>query len=304
MTQEYKYVVWHASGLNDDTTVGIGYRYIDESAIRDDEVESWLLQTHQDGSFGAPRGWGTYINGVWRSASGRIFMSIADGSVLTATLSGNQFNELANVELDVALTGIWGLDDQHVYAYGGAPDRPGKIRFYDGATWTKLPDAPDWILHMHGCAPDCIYGVGQKTVFRWDGQRWHETNLRANVSLAAVWVENPDEIYATDVGGTLFDGSSSGFVERARWEGPLDGVAKFKGTVWLGGVETGLLKLDGKTNKIESVKPKILTRGIEARETLIIAAGNRFVFSTDGQSFYSVGADAFERIVKPLPFLG
>jgi hypothetical protein len=310
--QDLKHVYWHVSGFTVEECTAIGYRYASEDAIRDDQVESWLLYftkvTEETTKTSSATAWNGLFNGVWRSASGRIYVTGADGEVVVGeitTRSGKRaFDRLVEQELDCALTGIWGLDDQHVWAYGGAPDRPGKIRFFDGKTWNKLPDAPAWILHMHGCAPDCVYGVGQKTLFRWDGKDWHETGLRAAVSLASVWVASPDEIYVTDVGGVLFEGSADGFIERARWEGPLDGVAKWKGELWLGGEEAGLLKLDGKSNKIEAFKPKVFTRAIEARKHMLIAAENRIVISQDGQEFYSVGKNALLEIAQNTPFMG
>ncbi len=300
---ELTYKIVHTSGLTIDDNVSLGYRYRDEEAFRSDEVESWLFYTRAD-SFSSVCSWPTFINGLWQSPAGRIYVTSADGELVIGEIDRDKrvYKLISQEDAGCALTSIWGLDDQHVYAFGGAPDRPGKIRFFDGKTWTKLPDAPAWLLHMHGCAPDCIYGVGQKTVFRWDGHAWHQTGLRAASSLASVWVQEPDEIYVTDQGGVLFDGSSSGFVERARWNGPLDGVAKFAGELWLGGEQAGLLKLDGKTNKIEVIKPKVLTRAIEARKELLIAAEDRVVYSADGESFRSVGSGAFPKFCAKRPF--
>lgn len=305
-TEALKYTIRHASGRTDADTVALGYRYRDEAAIREDEVESWVFFTRTDGLSSAAS-FATYVNGLWCSKAGLAYLTTADGEVLCARIdrasAADRYVEVRRDTLDVALTGIWGLDDQHVYSFGGAPDRPGKIRFFDGRSWSALPDAPAWVLHMHGCAPDCVYAVGQKTVFRWDGKAWHETGLRAALSLASVWVENPDEIYVTDAGGTLFEGSSSGFITRAQWSGPLDGVAKWQGEIWLGGQKAGLLKVVATTNRIEAVKPNVFTAALDAREYLVIAADEMVVFSKDGKSFWQVGRGSFEKFCRDRPFL-
>ena len=155
---------------------------------------------------------------------------------------------------------------------------------------------------MHGCAPDCIYGVGQKSVYRWDGNAWSETALRASSSLSCIWVESPDELYATDMGGVLFEGSADGWIRRAEWNGELHGVAKFKGKVWIGGSDAGLLRLDGQSNQIEAFKPKIETRYFEARGELLIPAPDRIVQSEDGDKFISFGKGVAKDINAGYPF--
>jgi hypothetical protein len=301
----YRYV--SISGRDRMSAGALGYRYRDEADFRSAKLESWLLyfkpaEPDSTATYLAGK-WDTYVSGIWVSDSGRLYAALAQGAL--GIYDGVQsFNQVSMEKVSSALTGIWGLDDKHVFAYGGSPVHGGFVYFWNGKAWKELPRPPAWLVSMHGCAPDCVYGLGAASAYRWNGKTWSETALRAALSLSAIWVERPDELYATDEGGVLFEGSADGWIRRAEWEGPLSGVAKFKAQVWVGGNDQGLLRLDAKSNKIESFKPNIAARTFEAREQLLIPLAERISFSDDGQRFRSFGLDGLKDLAskKPYPF--
>jgi hypothetical protein len=301
---EFQYHYALVSGRTVDDSIAVGYKFRDQADFRGGNVQSWAFYftANEDSTqVNTPGRWPGYVSGVWLSDSGRVYVALAHGEL--AIYDGvRTFNELSSENVPTALSGIWGLDDQHVYAYGGSPGESGQVFFYDGKRWKKLPEAPEWLLHVHGCAPDCVYGIGTRSAYRWDGKQWHPTALRATLSLACVWVESPDEIWATDGGGVLFEGSADGWSERARSDAPLVGVARWQGDVWLGGESAGLLRLKGKSKKIEVVKPNIPTRYFESREQLLIANPEHIIFSATGKRFEAFAEDLFQEITEDKPF--
>jgi hypothetical protein len=154
---------------------------------------------------------------------------------------------------------------------------------------------------MHGCAPDCIYAAAQGAVYLWNGKTWRQV-LGAQQVFAGVWAATPDEIYAVGRSGLLFDGSANGFVERARWNGPLIGVAKWRDELWLGGEEAGLLKLAPRSREIQVVKPNIKARHLDARDSLLMSMDSQAIASVDGKTFIGT-MDTFAEMTKDLPFL-
>jgi hypothetical protein len=296
----------HVSGVSEAQAGALLYRYRDEADFRSAQIQSWLLYFKDAGEATttiAAGHWDTYVSGIWVSDSGRLYASLAQGAI--GIYDGvKSFNQVSMEKVGSALTGVWGLDDKHVWAYGGSSIHGGFVYFWNGKVWKELPRPPAWILRIHGCAPDCVYGVGATSAYLWNGKKWSETALRASLSLSCIWVESPDELYATDEGGVLFEGSADGWIQRAEWDGPLVGVAKFKKKVWIGGGDAGLLRLNGKTKKIESIKPKVATRYFEARDELLIPAMNRVVGSKDGDQFAGYGQNAIADLIekKPYPF--
>ncbi len=296
-TSNYIHRFDHASGMSLAKGVVVGYRYESEAGYRGGEVESWLLRLRD---LGLILRWNTPVSGVWYSPSGRIYVALNNGDV--ATIESEESTKESRLDsLGVAMPGLFGLDDQHVYAYGGSPEQ-GKVFAFDGSTWSQLPDPPDWPLHLHGCAPDCLYAAARDGVLGWNGTDWRKV-LGAPQVFAGIWVESPDEVYACGRGGLLFDGSADGWVERARWDGPLVGVARFQDALWLGGEEKGLLRLPGKDQAIECVKPKVPARYLDAREQLLMATDEIVVATADGQQFTGRGRGHLQQWLKDYPFM-
>lgn len=289
----------HFSGFSGDRGAFAGYRYESEAGFRAGEVESYVFSFAGDEV--ASRTWNhAPLSGLYYTDSDRIYVASSDGTV--DQHKDIEKGAIRSDKLGLAMPALFALDDQHVYAYGGAPGK-GRVFFFDGKKWSELPPPPAWLIHMHGCAPDCIYAAAQGAVYLWNGKTWRQV-LGAEQVFASVWVVSPDEVYAAGRSGLLFDGSADGFVERARWEGPLVGVAKWKGDLWLGGEDAGLLKLSAKARKIKVVKPNIKARYLDARESLLMVDEEDAVVSEDGKAFLgTLGTEGFEEITHNRLFL-
>ena len=104
----------------------------------------------------------------------------------------------------------------------------GYLARWDGATWTSLGDANDWVYAV-AVAPDGdvyvggrfteIGGVQASRVARWDGAAWHAVGVGFN---------NPVEDLVFDASGRLYAGG--GF--RIVGDNSGLGVARWDGTAW------------------------------------------------------------------------
>jgi len=78
-------------------------------------------------------------------------------------------------------------------------------------------------------------------------------------------------------------------------------VASWKGSIWVAGSDAGLLRLVGKKNRLEVVKPNIDASALDARQDLLIACPGKVSGTSDGKNFESMGDESFlaERGTEP-----
>lgn len=164
----------------------------------------------------------------------------------------------------------------------------------DGRDWSEM-ESPGYVVSMHGISPDLIYAVGRGgLVARWDGRRWNKCVTHSTAMLSAVFVASPDEIYAVGAGGAMLEGSSSGWKQLLTGPGPMFGVAKFKGDVWVGAADHGLMKLVKK--KLKAVKPNIKAEILDARKDLLISSPTAIVGTPAGEAFRGTPVTAVEKV--------
>jgi hypothetical protein len=114
-----------------------------------------------------------------------------------------------------------------------------------------------------------------------------------------VFVAGPDEMYAVGHGESLWEGSASGWGKVADGPGPLFGVAKFAGEVWVGAKNLGLFKRV--RNTLESVNPDIHAVMMEARNVLLITCQDQIAATADGKTFATKAKGSMERMRDAKP---
>ena len=148
----------------------LGYRRPDGEPFRPDFGDSWLIHLSPDRSktYLGKAGWFT---DVWVSRDGWVYVTDADGIVYRGPEP--QGATWSDHRLPGMLAGIWGLDDQHVYAWG--EQAGGQATFYgwDGSSWRGLPSPEQSLIGLHGCRSDYLVGVGAKGFIGvFDGAAW------------------------------------------------------------------------------------------------------------------------------------
>ncbi len=299
-----------ASGFRVTDIAFLGIRYNELRGVVTGDCEDWIGDVRA-GTDGAEvrfhLGYAAFMSGLWRSPSGRCFVSMSLGPGLAGpTMFVNR-----DVGADGAmgrwtefqfphrgtLAGVWGLADDCVYAWGSA-SRGGPHHFYrfDSSSWLPLA-APDFMVTaLHGCSEDHLVAVGiegQISVF--DGQRWVRVGSPTNEYLTAVHVESPGVTFAVGRRGNLYEGSPYGWGKVAEGprmptgEGvPLHAVATWRGEVWVGAGVAGLFKRTGTGIHLECVDPTATALCLDAREQLIAACLYKIVGTDDGSTFETV----------------
>jgi hypothetical protein len=295
-----------ASGVSYADCVFIGRRWRDEYGTNLSDSDFWIVVTRPEPPVDVVtrNRWGptpAWLLALWRAIpSGIVYVC---DTMQPAMLVYDDVNDNARpprtYELDFAPEGVWGLDDQHVYAWGTGKDASNALEYpiarWDGNDWRRMPSPGFAVTNMHGIAPDLIYACGWRGgMARWDGRAWNVLPMPTGEVFSDVYVEGPDEMYATGNNGSLLEGSASGWGLIARTiddRFPYTCVRKFAGELWVGGGKLGLFRRKGKTNELENFKPKITATAMESRSSLIITCENKIAGTSDGQSFRSTAND-------------
>jgi hypothetical protein len=304
-----------ASGTDIRDCVLLGQRYDEVTGFRAHRGESWVCRTEPAGDedgfeFITECQVDTILSGIWRSPSGACFVT---GAQLfyhpdpRADLDGTGWI-YQDLPPYVAANGVWGLDDDHVYVWGGEWDGPRRMyRWRDGAL-EEMASPTFRVKALHGVAPDCLYAVGEGgAIARWDGYVWHPASSPVSQYLTSVYVASPDEVWAVGDDGCVLEGSRGGWGIVAR--GPrlpetdiplsLFGVCRWKDHLWVAAGNAGLWRRKGITNELECVKPEVLAVGFDARGPLFICEKRRVTSTDDGESFLSAAERSLEEFRAP-----
>jgi hypothetical protein len=150
---------------------------------------------------------------------------------------------------------------------------------------------------MHGVAPDLVYAVGREgLVARWDGRKWTKVVTPGRGVLTDVHVVGEDEMYAVGSGGQLLQGSIHGWAEVLNASGPLFGIAKWKGEVWVAAEEQGVMKLAAP--KLVSMKPNIKATGLDARGDLLVSSPAAVAGTADGIAYVGTTAEKAGELIS------
>jgi hypothetical protein len=272
----------HYIGNSIDDGVLVVDRCMSLAAWSYSENESWIFRVIK----GEPlvlrhgRGW---ITGFWVSPSSRIYYAGDAGDALTGVYveaAGDAYDmRWERTPLDVAYSGVWGLDDDFVFAWGGLSSEP-KLAFYDGRTWTEV-ESPGPINAMHGVARDLVYAVGDGGLAAWwDGAKWNRQPTPTRGILNAVRVVSDAEIYATGPCDRVLAGSIYGWSERYISPYPTYDVTKHGGDVWVALGSVGVGRLTGNTFDLDH--EDIGATRLWSGDTLI-AVTNDAIYELDGE---------------------
>lgn len=161
------------SGTRVDDCVLLADRWDDSFGWSQDMAESWIVQS-RGGQLHLLLGQVGWITGVWRSPGGNVYATEnrVQGSQLLISGSTDPIApQWQRFPAPTGMNGIWGLDDQHIFAWGGRHGQDCVLR-WNGRQWSPMP-SPGEVVGMHGLRPDLIYAVGHGgLIARWDGGRW------------------------------------------------------------------------------------------------------------------------------------
>jgi hypothetical protein len=164
---------------------------------------------------------------VWSApGSDLVWISGAEGRVLTYTRSTGTWSEEVVTSEAYKLFGIWGTSDTDIWTVGGDVNGnlDGVILHYDGTAWTQSATAPPPVgyeahqqaFKVWGAAPDDVWVVGTfALLMHWDGTAWETL---------------PDPVYETSTLTTIH-GSSASWVVAVGGPGNAR-VATYDGTTW------------------------------------------------------------------------
>lgn len=291
------YLLGHASGLNQQDCHFIALRFDERWGFKPDVGDSSVMQRHEGSLYHRlhARGWFTSL---WRSPAGCVYVSDIASRVHVNTDLRPGVAPWRMDTLPGALSGVWGVDDSCVFVWGSR-GQDNVMYQWNGTTWNNI-DSPGRVVGMGGLTPDLAYAVGNDgLIARWDGKRWTSVPSPTRSVLSAVFVASADEMYAVGAGRRLLEGSVHGWTEVCEGPSPMFGVAKFRGEVWVGASDAGLMKRDG--NTLVAVKPNILADRLEVHDTLLISSPGMIVGTPDGNNFLAIKAASVIENVSQTP---
>jgi len=288
------HILGHASGTSIGACHFLALRFDDRHGFKPDSGESWILQK-VGGTTHLLRGGLGWYTGLWRSPSGKVHVASSAGEVHVNPDPEPRAAPWRVDRLAGTLSGIWGLSDDLVFTWGLRG--PGTVMYrYDGARWEEI-DSPGEVVGMGGLSPKLIYAVGVNgLIARWDGSRWTKAPPVARGVLSDVFVASDDEMYAVGPSKQLLQGSVHGWTEMLEGPGPMFGVVKWRGEVWVGAAEHGLMKLEG--SKLASVKPNIKAEKLDARADLLVSSPGMIAGTADGSAYTATQVPLVEKLLQ------
>lgn len=278
----------------------LAQRYDEEQGFRLFESECWVMRNLPDDDDEAitqelfsTTGW---LTGLWRAATGEVFVSDSDGVVhFLAEHADDDEEEDAWIELfvDCTLFGIYGVDARDVWTWGDAEDDLPALYHWDGEAWDEIPGPGFGIVSLHAEGGRLwAAGRGGAVAFR-DDDGWQRVPTDVKHDLSCVFAAGPDEVYAVGQEGAFLTGGRAGLRLAAR--GPVEGVAleavaKHDGVVWAGGHHQGLLRWEEGELRLE--KPGLRVADFDVRGALVVTEEGSIIGRDDEGAWWGAGDDA------------
>lgn len=293
---ELEHAFGQASGPSIESFHAIGVRG-EMGNVAGRKGESHLVEAADGHAYAGLSTVGSFA-GVWRSLEGGVHLAHRDGALFTKRADGDYWR----FDVRASLLGVFGLDEDHVYAWGLRGTTPVMFRYASGGTWLPFAAPHEIIFAMAGDRPDRLLAVGMKgKIWAWDGARWEERSSPVTGALSSIHWVSEDEIYACGTGCPfVLEGSIYGWVRHGPFEVPLHCVAKFAGSVWIGCGLSGLRRFVAGETELEVVKPLVRARHFDARRELLMSTPEQIVGTADGETFRAFSLDVYRDLVRPL----
>jgi hypothetical protein len=266
-----------------------------------EETESWIARV-VDGQLLVVRRARGLIRSLWVSPSGRIYTAGAgdQGPGVYVEETGDPYaSRWVKTPLPMVYSGVFGLDDDFVFAWGGTPDET-HLSFFDGASWHVL-ESPGWIQAMHGVRRDLLYAVGYDGMAAWwDGAKWNRQATTTAGIISSVYVVSEDEVYATGPCRRILAGSIYGWTARLAVSWPVFDLTKWTDGVFVAAGGIGLAKVDG--NSIDVVRRDVKADRVIAGDSLLVVTENALSETSDLTTFTAIPIEdmaAFMDQVRP-----
>lgn len=274
----------------------------------EDALESWIGQI-SDGRIVLLKGHRGWLSGIWKSPQGFVFAS--DSSENGGGIHINQSLDPQNPKWDyhnlsISVRGIWGLNDQMVFAWGNVPNKKEqKIVCWDGTTWNEfpVPKKHTKIASLHGQRPDLIFAVGDRGMIRhWNGKKWKKVEASVYDDLINVFVADEDHIYACG-----YEGVITGAVSDKHWGIPFDeytpvaDVVSCNGEVWACCYDNGLLQLSDESyfNPYQGIAVDRFYKN----DHLLLIQDDQLADFIEGQVKTKISVKDFEQLIKDAPVM-
>ncbi len=131
------------------------------------------------------------------------------------------------------LWGVWGANENNVYAVGYTPHKALILR-YTGNAWSQMniPYLPFTELYdVWGSSPDNVFAVGDKgAILHYDGQSWKTMSSNTEANLRGIWGAGPNNVYAVGWRSLPFEGVVLRY-DGHSWQKVLSEDAKFQ-SIW------------------------------------------------------------------------
>jgi hypothetical protein len=236
----------------------------DRLEFLDDDTTEWRL-LRRDALGLRELGRGDAVPRLWVSPTGRVHL-VGRRDGVRGLHVGNPAGDAVQWTFLPAVTppgvghlsGVWGLDDDLVFVWGGGAfrevqrERPGyraevvsvpTIFTCDGSTW-RPHEAPEVVYAVHG-VPGAVLAAGAHGALAcWTGSGWSAMRPPADVSFSFVHVVSAEEMYAATFAGRFFEGSQHGWRELPGVGAHVYGMAWWRGELLVTTQDAGILALE------------------------------------------------------------
>jgi hypothetical protein len=286
------------SGLSLDAFHAIGVRSLQNARMDWRTAESHVYEVDGKAAYVGLATPGLFAS-IWRSEKGELHIAHQDGALFTKNSDGTY----ARCAIRASLLGVWGLDGDHVYAWGLDGSTPVMLRYAGRGSWVPMPSPTEMVFAMSGDRPDRLVAVGMKGMISiWDGASWSNRPSPVTGALRSIHWVSEDEIYACGTGSPyVLEGSIYGWTRHGPFPQSLYCVAKHSGSIWVGCGMAGLRRLEPGQDELAPVKASIHAQDFDPRKDLLVSAPDMIAATRDGESFEAVSVDGYAELAASTP---
>lgn len=224
----------------------------------------------------------TRLTSFWRSPKGVLHLGDDSGEVHELSADGKVSRQVSERR---AITYVWGVSDQEVYAVGDA----GIVYYWDGRVWAAISEPLGKPLFAVARAPDgTIYACGATGAFwRRVGIEWQQIELPTNRRLLGLLVLADGTTWVCGEAGALFRGSGDVWEQLQLTDTNLHGLCFFKKDVYIAGSTDGVYRFD-EAGSLDRVKSTVISYGLVADDKFMTSFGDRIAIRYDGEKWAGV----------------